>query len=100
MRNVLANIVFFRGQKRVNAVAVRRVFHDQRVCFFTGCRILRDFRRFMLMRPTDYAQMPHPIAVTAARARSAVLGEPMQALHIPDRTSREPLRGLTARAQV
>jgi len=52
-------------------------------CYHDQSHFLRDFRRFMLMRPTDYAQMPHPIAVTAARARSAVLGEPMQVLHIP-----------------
>lgn len=52
-------------------------------CYHDQSHFLRDFRSFMLMRPSHYAQMPHPIAITAARARAAALGAPMQGLHPP-----------------
>lgn len=51
-------------------------YHDQ-------AHFLRDFRRFMLMRPREFAALPHPIAMTAVKARRAALGDPMQVLHTP-----------------
>jgi AraC-like DNA-binding protein len=44
---------------------------------------VRDFRRFMGMSPSDYAQAPHPILAATARARDAALGGAVQALHRP-----------------
>lgn len=65
-------------------------YHDQ-------AQFVREFRHFMMMRPSDYAAMDHPIALTAARARRMALGEPMQVLHRPmlspaptDRPASEP----------
>lgn len=54
-------------------------YHDQ-------AQFVREFKHFMLMRPSDYAAMDHPIALTAVRARRIALGEPMQVLHQPDRS--------------
>lgn len=52
-------------------------YHDQ-------AQFVREFRHFMLMRPSDYAALEHPIARTAVRARRQALGEPMQILHRPE----------------
>ena len=52
------------------------LYHDQ-------AHFVRDFKRFLGMRPSEYAAMPHPIAMTAARGRSAALGDSMQVLHRP-----------------
>lgn len=52
-------------------------YHDQ-------AQFVREFKHFMMMRPSDYAAMEHPIALTAVRARRAALGEPMQVLHVPE----------------
>jgi AraC-like DNA-binding protein len=51
-------------------------YHDQ-------AHFLRDFKRFIGMRPSEYGAMNHPIAMTAARARSEALGVAMQILHGP-----------------
>lgn len=55
-------------------------YHDQ-------AHFGRDFRRFLGMRPSEYAALPHPIAMTAARARRTALGEAMQVLHAPPRVA-------------
>lgn len=55
-------------------------YHDQ-------AQFVREFKHFMMMRPSAYAAMPHPIALTAARARQMALGEPMQILHDPQQAS-------------
>lgn len=54
-------------------------YHDQ-------AHFVRDFRRFLGMRPSEYAARPHPIAITAARARREALGEAMQILHTPPKS--------------
>ncbi len=54
-------------------------YHDQ-------AQFVREFKHFMMMRPSDYAAMDHPIALTAVRARKIALGEPMQVLHLPERS--------------
>ncbi len=59
-------------------------YHDQ-------TQFVRDFKHFMLMRPSDYAAMEHPIALTAVRARRMALGEPVQVLHRPERSSGSPV---------
>ncbi|WP_375289847.1 helix-turn-helix domain-containing protein [Qipengyuania sp.] len=51
-------------------------YHDQ-------AQFVRDFRAFMGMLPREYARMEHPIAMTALRARRALLGAPVQVLHRP-----------------
>lgn len=55
-------------------------YHDQ-------AHFLRDFRSFLGMKPSDYAAMDHPIAMTAARARQEALGVAMQVLHAPERAA-------------
>ena len=44
---------------------------------------VRDFRRFMGMSPSAYAQAPHPMLAATARARDAAVGGAVQALHRP-----------------
>lgn len=44
---------------------------------------VRDFKRFMGMSPSAYAQLDHPVLRPAARARAAAAGAAMQALHRP-----------------
>ena len=44
---------------------------------------VRDFRRFMGMSPSAYAQAPHPMLAATARARDAAVGSAVQALHRP-----------------
>lgn len=53
-------------------------YHDQ-------AHFVRDFRRFLGMKPSEYAMMDHPIAMTAARALRDALGPAMQILHTPPR---------------
>ena len=51
-------------------------YHDQ-------AHFVRDFKRFMLMSPSEYASRPHPVLAAAAHARLAVAGQAMQVLHEP-----------------
>ena len=51
-------------------------YHDQ-------AHFVRDFKRFMGMSPSAYAKLEKPFLVAAARARMAIAGEAMQALHDP-----------------
>lgn len=51
-------------------------YHDQ-------AHFVRDFRRFMGMRPGDYAARTHPITGLAVRARQAARRAAMQGLHAP-----------------
>lgn len=51
-------------------------YHDQ-------AHFVRDFKRFMGMSPSAYAKLDKPFLVAAARARMAIAGEAMQALHDP-----------------
>lgn len=44
---------------------------------------VRDFKRFMGMSPSAYAQADHPVLRAAAKARAAMTGEAVQALHRP-----------------
>lgn len=44
---------------------------------------VRDFKRFMGMSPSSYAQADHPVLRAAAKARAAIAGEAMQVLHRP-----------------
>lgn len=44
---------------------------------------VRDFKRFMGMSPSAYAQLDHPVLRAAARARAAAAGAAVQALHRP-----------------
>lgn len=53
-------------------------YHDQ--AHFT-----RDFLRFMVMGPRQYAALDHPVLRAAAIGRSEAVGEAMQALHQPAR---------------
>ena len=57
-------------------------YHDQ-------AHFVRDFRRFMMMSPSEYASLPHPVLMAAAHARAAIAGEAMQVLH----KSSRPLGG-------
>lgn len=52
-------------------------YHDQ-------AHFVRDFRRFMGMSPSAYAKLDKPILVAAARARMAIAGQAVQALHDPN----------------
>lgn len=51
-------------------------YHDQ-------AHFVRDFKRFMMMSPREYAKKPHPVLAAAAHARMAIAGEAMQVLHRP-----------------
>lgn len=51
-------------------------YHDQ-------AHFVRDFKRFMTMSPREYARLPHPVLMAAARARMAIAGEAVQGLHRP-----------------
>ncbi|WP_086618738.1 helix-turn-helix domain-containing protein [Erythrobacter tepidarius] len=51
-------------------------YHDQ-------SHFVRDFRRFMGMSPSAYADLDKPLLVAAARARMAVAGQAVQGLHRP-----------------
>jgi len=51
-------------------------YHDQ-------AHFVRDFKRFMGMTPSAYAKLDKPLLVAAARARMAIAGQAMQALHEP-----------------
>lgn len=51
--------------------------------YYDQAQFVREFRAFMGMRPREYATMAHPITLTALRARSELLGPPMQILHPP-----------------
>lgn len=53
-------------------------YHDQ-------AHFVRDFKRFMGMGPSEYGKLHKPILVAAARARMAIAGEAVQALHQPSR---------------
>lgn len=55
-------------------------YHDQ-------AHFVRDFKRFLGFRSSEYAAMPHPIAMTAARARKQALGAAMQVLHDPGKAA-------------
>ncbi|WP_088308181.1 helix-turn-helix domain-containing protein [Novosphingobium sp. B 225] len=44
---------------------------------------VRDFKRFMGMSPSAYAQLDHPVLRAAAQARAAAAGAAVQALHQP-----------------
>jgi methylphosphotriester-DNA--protein-cysteine methyltransferase len=52
-------------------------YHDQ-------AHFVHDFRRFMGMSPSAYAKLDKPILVAAARARMAIAGQAVQALHDPN----------------
>lgn len=54
--------------------------------YYDQSHFVRDFRCFMGMRPTAYARLDKPLLIAAARARMAVAGEAMQALHRPVRS--------------
>lgn len=51
-------------------------YHDQ-------SHFVRDFRRFMGMSPSAYAKLEKPLLTAATRARMAIAGAAMQALHRP-----------------
>ncbi|MEO0030668.1 MAG: hypothetical protein RIS94_426 [Pseudomonadota bacterium] len=51
-------------------------YHDQ-------AQFVRDFHRFMGMSPREYAAQPHPVLSAVMRARQAVAGAAVQALHHP-----------------
>lgn len=51
-------------------------YHDQP-------HFVRDFQRFMGMKPSDYARCGKPIMTAVAQARMAALGQAVQGLHAP-----------------
>lgn len=51
--------------------------------YYDQAHFVRDFRKFMTMSPSEYARLPHPVLMAAARARHAAAGAPMQVLHKP-----------------
>ncbi|WP_349513679.1 helix-turn-helix domain-containing protein [Erythrobacter sp. NFXS35] len=51
--------------------------------YYDQSHFVRDFRCFMGMSPSAYAKLDKPLLIAAARARMAVAGEAMQALHRP-----------------
>lgn len=58
--------------------AIDSHYHDQ-------AQFVREFHRFMGMSPRAYAALPHPVLSGVMRARMAVAGAPVQALHLPTR---------------
>ena len=48
---------------------------------------VRDFKKFMLMSPSTYAALDHPVLISASRNRAATAGAAVQALHRPDQPS-------------
>lgn len=52
-------------------------YHDQ-------AHFVRDFKCFMGMSPSAYAKLDKPILMAAARARMAIAGQAVQALHDPN----------------
>ena len=51
--------------------------------YYDQAHFVRDFRKFMTMSPSEYARLPHPVLMAAARARQEMAGAPMQVLHKP-----------------
>lgn len=51
--------------------------------YYDQSHFVRDFRCFVGMSPSAYAKLDKPLLIAAARARMAVAGEAMQALHRP-----------------
>ncbi len=51
--------------------------------YFDQAQFVRDFHRFIGMAPRDYAATPHPVLMAAAKARAALAGDAVQALHRP-----------------
>lgn len=51
-------------------------YHDQ-------AHFVRDFKRFMGMAPSAYAKLDKPILMAATKARMAITGQAVQALHDP-----------------
>lgn len=52
-------------------------YHDQ-------AHFVRDFKRFMGMSPSAYGKIDKPILMAAAKARMAIAGQAVQALHDPN----------------
>lgn len=67
--------------------AIDSHYHDQ-------AQFVRDFHRFMNMSPSAYAALPHPVLAGVLRARMAVAGAPVQALHVPASGQPTALRAL------
>src|SRR3546814_15169150 len=51
--------------------------------YYDQAQFIRDFQRFMGMRPGVYAARAKPILGAAALARAAAAGEAVQGLHKP-----------------
>lgn len=59
----------------------REVLDDQ---YYDQAQFSRDFKIFMTMGPREYAKRDRPIFDASVRAREAMLGKAVQALHSPD----------------